>query len=287
MENRKDRDIKMKNVAILYICTGLYVEFWQDFFLSFEKKFLPDSRKEYYVFTDAVSLYGECDCHRIHKIYQENLGWPENTLFRFGFFRAIEKELAGYDYIFFMNANIICHEEVTEKEFLPLDENIVVVQHPGYYNERPYIYAYERRKKSLAYIPYWKGQVYVCGGVNGGKAGPFLKLIRELDEKIKEDYENGMIATWHDESHLNKYILDRKDYKLLSPSYCYPEGWDLPFEVKFLVLDKEKKIKLDRVKIQGQKRKASIMEKVKKKSTLLFWSLIYRFSKLGNERRYL
>ena len=76
---------KMSRIAVLYICTGEYSVFWKDFYNSFEEKFLVDHDKEYFVFTDAENLFGTAN-KRIHLIYQENLGWPGNTLFRFKMF---------------------------------------------------------------------------------------------------------------------------------------------------------------------------------------------------------
>ena len=36
--------------------------------------------------------------------------------------------------------------------------------------------------------------------------------------------------TTTDESQINRYILFRHDFRVLDPSFCYPEGWDhLPF----------------------------------------------------------
>jgi hypothetical protein len=51
------------------------------------------------------------------------------------------------------------------------------------------------------------------------------------------DEKKGIIALWHDESHLNRYILDKK-YKLVSPSYCYPENSGIPFEEIVRIRDK-------------------------------------------------
>ena len=79
----------MNKVAILYICTGDYVYFWQGFYESMNKYFLKNSDIHYYVFTDAEKLsVGEDDDH-VHRIYQENLGWPNNTLHRFKMFKRI------------------------------------------------------------------------------------------------------------------------------------------------------------------------------------------------------
>ena len=119
-------------IAILYICTGKYDIFWKDFFLSAEKFFLPKHHKEYFIFTDK-ELYAQDTCSRIHKFYQENLGWPFNTLKRFEMFLRIKEQLKNFDFIFFMNANLEFLKEVNE-EFLPIEENLTLVQHAGFYS---------------------------------------------------------------------------------------------------------------------------------------------------------
>lgn len=242
-------------IAILYICTGEYVEFWEDFYCSFELNFLRSDDKVYFVFTDSECIYDEKNNERIHRIYQENLGWPGNTLFRFKMFSRILEQLDAFDYIFFMNANVVCMREISREMFLPDKQELLVVQHWGYYDRRNYEFPYERHKKSRAYIPYWDGQVYVCGGVNGGKAKPYIRLIRELNQRIQDDYERGVVAVWHDESHLNRYIIEHTNYRLLSPSFGYPEEEQIPFEMYLMVSEKRKRIKLDREKVKGQKGK--------------------------------
>lgn len=232
----------MYRVAILYICTGRYDIFWKDFFISYERNFLPGSQKEYFVFTDAEQLYAEEQCARIHKIYQRQLGWPHDTLMRFHMFDKVRAQLETFDYIYFMNANCECVTEITEKEFMPFDKDILVVQHPGAYKKKPRQFTYDRNPASTAYIPKGKGQYYVCGGINGGKAAAYLDLIEELKHNIDVDNANNIIARWHDESHINHYIVEHDNWMMLSPSYCFAEGWDLPFEPKILVREKSKYI---------------------------------------------
>ena len=114
----------MNRIAILYICTGKYDVFWKGFLRSYEKNFLPNSIKEYFVFTDAPSLYGEDKCKRIHKIFQKKLGWPYDTLMRFQMFDSIADRLQEFDYVFFMNANCKCVSVITEEEFLAAEKYI-------------------------------------------------------------------------------------------------------------------------------------------------------------------
>ena len=58
-------------VAILYICTGKYNQFFKGFFESCEKYLLKDiAQLEYYVFTDDMSLSDEANVHLIKKSAQ-------------------------------------------------------------------------------------------------------------------------------------------------------------------------------------------------------------------------
>ena len=61
----------MLKIAILYICTGKYDVFWKEFYRSCEQYFLPNSNKNYFVFTDSKELYDEKNNDKIFKIYQE------------------------------------------------------------------------------------------------------------------------------------------------------------------------------------------------------------------------
>ena len=67
------------------------------------------------------------------------------------------------------------------------------------------------------------------------------------------DYEKGIVAKWHDESHLNHYVWKHGNYKLLPPAYAYPENYQLPFEMKIITIDKGTKIELDQNKLQELK----------------------------------
>ena len=66
-------------VAILYICTGKYNQFFKGFFESCEKYLLKDiAQLEYYVFTDDMSLSDEANVHLIKK---ECAGFPADFSF--------------------------------------------------------------------------------------------------------------------------------------------------------------------------------------------------------------
>ena len=147
--------------------------------------------------------------------------------------------LAEFDYMFFLNANTKFMQKVDE-EILPPDEiGLLVVQHLGYFNKNNLQFTYDRNPQTHAYIPYGTGKFYVMGAFNGGTREAFTRLIETIDAWADEDYAKGQIPVWHDESYLNRYILEHS-YKILSPAYLYPEDWQIPFECKVLILDKRK-----------------------------------------------
>lgn len=222
-------------VAILYICTGKYAMFWQDFYQSMERHFLPNIEKCYFVFTDQTIQHAGPN---VRFIEQQHLGWPYDTLLRFHMFYEVKEELSQFDYIFFLNANTKCIAEIDET-ILPQKEDLMALVHPGFYNKGRISFTYEDNPQSLAYIPKNKGQHYYMGAFNGGKSKAYLKMIETLAYRIEKDLKKDIIAVWHDESHLNRYLLHRK-VKKLDPGYGYPEGWELPFDKKIIILDKNK-----------------------------------------------
>lgn len=241
----------MSTVAILYICTGAYSVFWADFYTSFERYFLPECQKTYFVFTDAAALAHE-EQPNVRRYEQEAWPWPYSTLRRFTVFLRAQEELKNYDHVFFCNANLVCSRPVTAAEFLPRadrGETLTLVQQPGFWNKKPLFYTYDRNPRCRAYIPYNCGRDYVSGGLNGGTSAAFLALCRELERRTEADLADGIIARWHDESQLNRYAAERPGaYRLLTPAYWYPEGWDLPFEQKITVRDKAKWIDVAAIK---------------------------------------
>lgn len=240
----------MKKIGILYICTGDYYVFWKDFYSSFEKNFLPNTEKHYFVFTDADTIYGEENNSRIHKNYIGFEPWPLPTLLKYKTFLSIEEELREMDYLYQSNANIVCEQIVEEKSFLPQGngEELFFNIHPGLMEKKPQYCPFDRNPKSLAYVPYNKGKQYVFGAMNGGFSKAYLSMIKEIEERIEDDLKRGVIAKWHDESHVNHYVCTHSNYKLLSPAYCYPVGLDVAFPRIIVGVDKASKFDVNKLK---------------------------------------
>jgi len=180
---------------------------------------------------------------RVHTVPHKQSGWPYDTLMRFHVFSGIKDQLKAFDYIFFFNANMLFTQAVMPKEFLPTgitDDGLMATLHPGYFNQPVSNFPYEQEQPaSKAYINKGEGKHYFMGGLNGGTSVAYLQLIESLKNNTQVDLDNKIIAKWHDESQLNKYMLD-KNPKILSPAYGYPEGRKLPFEPRIIIRDKNK-----------------------------------------------
>jgi len=222
-------------VNIITICTGKYKIFFENFYKSSEKFFLKNHDKHYFVFTDGDIIEG----YNINKIYQEKIGWPYDTMFRFKMFNSIKDDLNG-EYTFFFNANMLFVDYVNE-EVLPLESNnyLMGVNHPGYYKNNVNQFPYERRIESNFYIAYGDGKNYYQGCFNGGRTEEFMIMSKKLDELIDNDLSKGIIPIWHDESALNWYYT-KINPLIVNSGYSYPESSYLEFDKKIIQLDKNK-----------------------------------------------
>lgn len=205
--------------AIIYLCMGSYKIFWEDFYSSAEKYFLPAIEKSYFVFTEADELL-QMNIKRVYTYYQKKTGWPYDTLLRFDLITRIQDILESYDLIYFCNANLLFLDRFAE--------NVMDVQKMVYLtcvpeNIKSEGFPLERNPKSKAYVPFERECLhYVQGGFFGGPSKEFLKMSRILRDWTAVDIRNGIIPVWHDESMLNAFLSDRR-YKVLPQDIMLPE----------------------------------------------------------------
>ena len=254
------------DIAILYISTGRYNQFFPGFYESCERYFLTAAHKQYFVWTDDDNIAdGLANVSIIHK---ECEGFPADSLFRFEMFLQVEDELKQYDYIYFIQANAQFLQLVGE-EILPDDSGLSMGIWGGKMLKKPVcFYPYERNKKSFAYVaPYGKNYIYYMGGINGGRSKEYLGMARTLAANIRDDYNRGIVAVVHDQSHINAYLRTHA-CKIIPPEYCWPEEWDANFEPKMIFRDK---VKVD--SYFNKNRKFNLSARIKKGCTIL-WNAI-------------
>ncbi len=222
------------NIGLLVVATGRYVSFVPPFIESAKKYFCTNHDVTFFIFTD-----GKIDEDKqIVRIEQERLGWPHDTLMRFSMYDKYHEKFEKMDYLFACDADMI-FENVVGDEIL---SDRVATQHPGYVGRRG---TYEGKRNSTAFVSNTEGAYYFAGGFNGGSRKEFEKMARTLTENIEKDLKKGIIAVWHDESHLNRYFIDNPPTKILTPSYCYPDNdshyrriWRETYTRRLVAIDK-------------------------------------------------
>lgn len=208
-------------IAILYIGTGRYTIFWDEFLNSCEKNFIKEAQKHYFFFTDDKDLKSD---EKITIVPQENLGWPLITCLRYKILKKVKEQLKDYDYVFFFNGNMEFIKPIKAEEFIPTEEEGYIVAPLHSMNKRiksNLEFEYERNPKSTSYIAPGEGKQYFHAGVLGGRVKEFLELLDVCEKMMDDDLANNIIPKFHDESVFNKYILTRP-YKTLSNYYIFP-----------------------------------------------------------------
>lgn len=256
----------MKSIAILYIALGKYDIFWPEFYESCEKHFCMGVNKHYFVFTDSDQIKTN---KNITAIFQDDLGWPFSTLYRYKMFDRIKQTLGKFDYIVYLNGNCQFVSAVTLDEFFgTYPESLVACIHPGYHDANPSAFTTERRFISSAYIK--NPKKYYAGGINGGSSAVFLQALPSLNQLIESDLQRGVLAVWHDESYWNAFLNNYQEIvgnylHELDPGYLFPDQWSLPFSMKIKLRNKSDYFDVDGVKPIVKPKKLSFFEKLSKK----------------------
>ena len=220
---------KDKKTGLLIIATNKYVDFLQPLIESADKFLLKRYDVTYFIFTNK-DIKVETD-RKVEYINVNHRKWPWMTLGRYNIFDDNSDKLSKMDFLYYCDVDMKFINNVDGEIF----GERVATQHPGYYGQRG---TPEKRPESLAYVKEDEGMQYFAGGFNGGTSYEYLKMSKKLSENINIDYDNGIISTWHDESHLNRYFIDNEPTKILNPGYCFGQSMKLPFFPKLIALDK-------------------------------------------------
>jgi histo-blood group ABO system transferase len=212
----------------LIVATGKYIRFVDPLIQSAKKHFCRNHNVTFFVFTDQEYNAPE---HTV-RIEQQRLGWPYDTMMRYQMYFDNWHMISDQDYLYACDADMLFVGDVGDEI---LGERVATL-HPGFYRCRG---TYETDLRSQACVRPNEGKHYFAGGFYGGNKNSFLHILETNLRHIKADLSRGIIAIWHDESHWNRYCIDFAPTVILSPSYCYPQSWHLPFEKKLLALDKD------------------------------------------------
>jgi histo-blood group ABO system transferase len=222
-------------ICILTIATNKYLQFVEELYDSIEKNFLNGHEISCLLFTDHE--VETSDNVRVHYIDHEP--WPMPTLKRYNYFVKEKEFILQHDYCFYFDADMRVDNFVGDEVL----SDLVGTQHPYQSFHSIEKMSYDRNPKSLAYVPLGEGKNYYAGGFNGGSTKSFIEMSEVIADRVNKDLEKDVIALWHDESHMNRYMIDNPPTLTLTPSYCFAEefyGTDYPHEPKIIALRRNK-----------------------------------------------
>ncbi len=213
-------------VAVITICLNSnYWPYLGKMVESAKKFFLKGHEVDYFTWSDMP----EGELPGIKVFPTEPFQWPIPTLKRYHLFLQQEEILKEYDFIFYVDADMLFVSRVGDEV---LGDGLTGAQHPMYALDKKFFPPYEPNKDSTAYIPR-PGTIenkrfkplYWAGGFQGGRVDSFIEAMKVMKKNIDIDFaERNYIAIWNDESHWNKYLLDNPPSITLSPSYVYPDS---------------------------------------------------------------
>jgi len=200
--------------ALMVIATGEKYHKYVNPLLESAQNFFVEH--DAFVWTDTLEAASTFDAKFV--ITKQPLGYPDETLRRYHTFLGQRSILEKYDQLFYVDADMRFVAPVGAEVF---SGGITATLHPGYVGTSG---TPERNPKSSAMIPVEANNKYFCGGFNGGNAQSFLRMAERIQKSVDVDDERGLIAVWHDESHLNAHLHLFPPSLVLDPSYCYPEN---------------------------------------------------------------
>lgn len=232
-------------ICIITIATNDYIQFVDKLLTDVENNFLDGHEFQCLLFTDH-ELEEVSDNVKVS--YIEHKQWPEPALKKYNYINSESEFLKDFDYTYLFDADVGIVDTVGEEVL----EDLVGVLHPYKILEPKEIYPYEKRKESTAYISNENHDKYYAAAFTGGKASTFLKMAKTISERVEEDERNGIIAKWHDESHLNKYFNENPPVQL-SPSYMFPEeligNAQYPYTPKIVALKKDSSFNQEKIEL--------------------------------------
>lgn len=262
-------DLKSLGLGIVSIATRDYLSYWKSQANSIDRNIKGSASVSLYLFTDKVQeaeLFAQSLSNLSTKVFEiPSLGWPDATLLRYRIISKAMEFLKTETVLMYLDADMLVTQPLDVDQVVRIAvEQMVLVRHPGFYRPRgtsalimyvkhpKLLFAdllmrvmrgglgsWESRPRSAAFVTRSKRIEYICGGIWWGKTELFLKLASELEDSVDADLSSGVMAVFHDESHLNMWSTKNPHF-LESPEYCFAEGypWLEGMNPKILAVEK-------------------------------------------------
>lgn len=216
----------MRKIAINIIATNKYILFLDELCKTIGESFSTDDEITIVVYTNLdipEHIISENKGMHFRKAEILHEPWPFTTLRRFQYFLTEREFLDSCDYSYYIDADSRMIGNVGDLIF-PTDGTIGTI-HPCLYGG---VGTPERNPQSKAYIPNSANNRYYCGGFFGASGRNFTRMAESISTNIDDDLSRGIIAIWHDESHLNRYFFDNPPEISLEYPFAIGENYTGP-----------------------------------------------------------
>lgn len=209
------------NSVLIFICTGK--DYWKYLppIINSVNQFFP---VDILLFTDNPHSYNVTK-----KVMIPHIGWPSVTLMRFHTFLSEREWLSSYTHIFYLDVDMLVVSPIGEEV---LSDGITACLHGAFIGKKG---TPEENPKSTAFLLAENIREYYTGCFFGGSTEAFFDMAEKISSNIDIDNANDFIATWHDESHLNRYLYVNWPAKVLGEEYA---SWNRRPETKILRIRK-------------------------------------------------
>ncbi|XP_036712624.1 histo-blood group ABO system transferase isoform X2 [Balaenoptera musculus] len=220
-----DAQFRNITVGLTVFAIKKYVVFLKLFLETAEKHFMVGHKVNYYVFTDQPANVPQIPLQEGRQVVvlevRNYKRWQDISMHRMEMISNFSQQrfLREVHYLVCLDVDMKFSDHVGVEILAPLFGTL----HPGFYRGDRQSFTYERRPLSQAYIPRDEGDFYYAGGFFGGSVPEVYRLTMACHQVMMADQANGIEAVWHDESHLNRYLLYHKPSKVLSPEYLWDE----------------------------------------------------------------
>ena len=253
------------DLTIFTVATNKYFQYFELQLEQFAKYLTPHQTVQVIVATNvrapSTQNFGDLS---VTLIEIPNYSWPEITLLRYHQIIQAQDLIRG-SMLMWLDTDMEILGDVKVAD-LVTDDKVYFAPHPGFIFDwgkfkklkltqklkslRPWVISalkcqkgagtWEENSKSKAFVRSSKRKKYVHGAVWVGTKEAVLKMCSDLSRNIDEDLAEGLIAVWHDESHLNAYCSNVPGAKFLPVHFsAWEQAWQFDRNQSYVIsLDK-------------------------------------------------
>lgn len=232
-----DKD-KVK-LAIVTTATGKYKAFFKDWYMRVMRYFaldIPRNMVRIFLLTDDLSIAE--GLVNVEPVLIRHGIWPAIVMEKFGHIARLD--LAGFTHVYFLQVSAMS-VSASSSDDLCIGDTIAVARHTWFGDNVGMVFT-NVDERSAAFIPASVPYMYVMGCLQGGPVDKFQEMARTIDMWSRSDTEKGVVPTWHDESYINRYVLNMpsSDVRYISNEFLTSEEKMEHPEAKVLLVDKYK-----------------------------------------------